>query len=122
MINLWKKWWIDPDGETYYFPGKDNIHSHIIWPAILLGYEELNLPTDVVANEYLKLGGLDFSKSKGHAVWVREFLKSYESEPLRYYLTKIMPETSDSEFVEGFCRKYNNELVATLEILGYLIS
>ena len=114
--NLWKKWWIDPDGETYYFQGKDNIPFHtIIWPAILLGYEELNLPTDVVANEYLNLGGLDFSKSKGHAVWVREFLKSYESEPLRYYLTKIMPETSDSEFTwKGFVESNNNELVATL--------
>ena len=114
--DLWKKWWIDDDGETYYFQGKDNIPFHtIIWPAILLGYEGLNLPTDVVANEYLNLGGLDFSKSKGHAVWVRDFLERYEAEPLRYYLTKIMPETSDSEFTwKGFVESNNNELVATL--------
>ena len=111
----WKKFWEDPDGESYYFQGKDNVPFHtVFWPAILLGYGGLNLPTDVVANEYLNFGGFDFSKSRGHGVFLPDFLTRYEPDPLRYYLASIMPETSDSEFTwEGFVAANNNELVAT---------
>jgi len=111
----WKKYWVDPEGESYYFQGKDNVSFHtIILPSILLGYGGLNLPTDVVANEYLTFRGADFSKSTGNAVEVTDFLIRYEPDPLRYYLTSIMPETSDSEFSwEGFHAANNNELVAT---------
>ena len=114
--DLWKDFWLDEDAESYYFQGKDNVPFHtIIWPAILLGYGNLNLPTDVVANEYLNLGGIDFSKSKGHAVWLSDYLSRYDPEPLRYYLASIMPETSDSEFTwAGYVSANNNELVATL--------
>ena len=113
--DAWKDFWQDPDAETYYFQGKDNIPFHtIIWPAILLAHGGLNLPTDVVANEYLNLGGEGFSKSRGRAVWLPDYLERYDVDPLRYYLTSIMPETSDSEFTwEGFHAANNNELVAT---------
>jgi methionyl-tRNA synthetase len=111
----WKKYWVDPEGESYYFQGKDNVSFHtIILPSILLGNGGLNLPTDVVANEYLTFRGADFSKSTGNAVEVTDFLSGYEADPLRYYLASIMPETSDSEFSwEGFHAANNNELVAT---------
>ncbi len=111
----WEEFWKDESAETYYFQGKDNIPFHtIIWPAILLGYGGLNLPTDVVANEYLNLGDTGFSKSRGNAVWLPDYLERYEVDPLRYYLSSIMPETSDSEFTwAGFLAANNNELVAT---------
>lgn len=111
----WKEFWEDESAETYYFQGKDNIPFHtIIWPAILLGYGGLNLPTDVVANEYLNLGETGFSKSRGNAVWLPDYLERYDVDPLRYYLSSIMPETSDSEFTwAGFLAANNNELVAT---------
>ena len=107
---LWEQFWLNENAETYYFLGKDNIPFHaIIWPAILLGYEDHNIPTDVVANEYLNLGGLDFSKSKGHAIWLTDYLSRYDPEPLRYYLASIMPETSDSEFTwSGYVSANNN--------------
>jgi methionyl-tRNA synthetase len=113
--DAWKQFWQDPAAETYYFQGKDNIPFHtIIWPAILLGYGGLNLPTDVVANEYLNLGNRGFSKSRGNAVWLPDYLERYDVDPLRFYLSSIMPETSDSEFTwEGFLSANNNELVAT---------
>ena len=113
--DLWKAFWEDPSAESYYFQGKDNIPFHtIIWPAILLGYGGLNLPTDVVANEYLNLGTSGFSKSRGNAVWLPDYLERYDVDPLRYYLTSIMPETSDSEFTwAGYLAANNNELVAT---------
>ena len=51
---MWKEFWEDENSESYYFQGKDNIPFHaIILPAILLGVENKNLPTEVVANEYL---------------------------------------------------------------------
>lgn len=111
----WEEFWKDDSAETYYFQGKDNIPFHtIIWPAILLGYGGLNLPTDIVANEYLNLGSTGFSKSRGNAVWLQDYLERYDVDPLRYYLSSIMPETSDSEFTwAGFLAANNNELVAT---------
>jgi methionyl-tRNA synthetase len=112
----WKDFWEDNNSESYYFQGKDNIPFHtIILPAILLGIEGKNLPTEVVANEYLNFSGKEFSKSKNWAVWLPDFLKKYPVDSLRYYLTSIMPETSDSDFTwEGFVAANNNELVANL--------
>ena len=111
----WKDWWLNPKSKHFYFQGKDNIPFHtIILPSILLGSGSYNLPYDVVANEYLNFSGKQFSKSKNWAVWVTDFLKEYDSESLRYYLTSIMPETSDSDFTwDSFFSNNNNELVAT---------
>ena len=111
----WKEWWLNPDSKHFYFQGKDNIPFHtIILPAILIGSGNYNLPYDVVANEYLNFSGKQFSKSKNWAVWVSDFLKEYDSEALRYYLSSIMPESSDSDFTwESFFDSNNNELVAT---------
>ncbi|GAI94672.1 unnamed protein product, partial [marine sediment metagenome] len=53
----WRSFW-QGDVKSYYFIGKDNIIFHtIIWPAMLMGYGELNLPYDVPANEFLTIEG-----------------------------------------------------------------
>ena len=53
--DIWKEFW-GGSSKSYYFMGKDNIPFHtVIWPAILLGYENLNLPFDVPANEYVNM-------------------------------------------------------------------
>ena len=113
---MWKEFWENENSESYYFQGKDNIPFHaIILPAILLGIENKNLPTEVVANEYLNFSGKEFSKSRNWAVWLPDFLEKYSADSLRYYLTSIMPETSDSDFTwEGYVSSNNNELVANL--------
>ena len=113
---MWKEFWENENSESYYFQGKDNIPFHaIILPAILLGVENKNLPTEVVANEYLNFSGKEFSKSRNWAVWLPDFLEKYSADSLRYYLTSIMPETSDSDFTwEGYVSSNNNELVANL--------
>jgi len=110
----WEDFW-KGNSKAYYFMGKDNIPFHtIIWPAILSGYGDLNLPYDVPANEYLQLEGLKFSTSRDWAVWLPEYLDKYEPDPLRYVLTAIMPETSDSDFTWVQYKRLNNdELVAT---------
>jgi len=114
--NEWKDYWENKNSESYYFQGKDNIPFHaIILPAILLGIKGKNLPTEVVANEYLNFSGKEFSKSKNWAVWLPDFIEKYSPDSLRYYLTSIMPETSDSDFTwEGYLSANNNELVANL--------
>jgi methionyl-tRNA synthetase len=124
----WHRWWTDPEARAYYFIGKDNIDFHaILWPAELAGAGEqfakifegktgkpLNLPYDVPANEFLNMEDRKISGSRNWAVWANDFLERYDPDPLRFYLTVNMPETSDSNWDwDDFVRRNNNELVAT---------
>jgi methionyl-tRNA synthetase len=112
----WKEWWTKSENvRGYYFVGKDNIPFHtIIWPAMLLGYDEnLPLPYDVPANEFLTLEGRKFSKSEHWAVWINDYLKAYDPDPLRYLLSANMPEFADTDFTwKEFVRRNNDELIA----------
>lgn len=112
----WEDFWKDPATRSYYFIGKDNIPFHsIIWPAMIMGYgNNLNLPFDVPANEFLSLENRKFSTSQNWAVWVPDYLERYDPDPLRYLLSINMPETGDSDFSWAeFVRRNNEELVAT---------
>jgi methionyl-tRNA synthetase len=97
--------------------GKDITRFHtVIWPAILLGYGQgqLPLPYDVPANEFLNLEGRKFSKSAHWAVWINDYLAEYDPDPLRYLLSINMPEYADTDFKwSEFVRRNNDELVAT---------
>jgi len=113
----WTKFWKNPDAEHYYFLGKDNIPFHtIIWPAMLMGYnEELNLPYDVPANQYMRIGGQQLSTSRGTIVSLPDILDDFNSDAVRYYITAVMPETKDTNFTwEEFEDKVNSELVGNL--------
>ena len=111
----WREWWQNPDARSFYFMGKDNIVFHaVIWPSMLMGYGgDLQLPYNVVSSEYLTMSGSKASTSRGHAIWVKDFLDHYEPDALRYYLTAAGPETQDSDFTwEEFVRRTNDELLA----------
>ena len=113
---LWHEWWDeDKPCRVYNFIGKDNIFFHtLIWPAILMGYGELQLPYDVPANEYLTLEKRKFSSSRNWAVWAPDYLSRYAADPLRYYLTVHAPESSDADFSwQDYVNRNNNELVGT---------
>ncbi len=113
----WSKFWKDPDAEHYYFLAKDNIPFHtIIWPAMLMGYdEELNLPYDVPGNQYMCLEGEQFSTSRGIIVSLPDILEDFDSDSIRYYVTTIMPEVKDTNFRwDEFEEKINTELVGNL--------
>jgi methionyl-tRNA synthetase len=107
----WREWWCDDEARHYYFMGKDNIVFHsIIWPSMLMGYdEELQLPYDIVASEFLTMEGKQFSTSRGVAVWLPDFLSRYEADPLRYYLTMNGPETRDTDFSWSEFVRRNND-------------
>jgi methionyl-tRNA synthetase len=110
----WRSFW-QGDTKSYYFIGKDNIVFHtLIWPAMLMGYGDLNLPYDVPANEFLTIEGKKLSTSRNWAVWLPDYLARYDPDALRYLLSINMPETSDSDFSwREFFRRNNDELVAT---------
>ncbi|MBC7259909.1 MAG: methionine--tRNA ligase [Chloroflexi bacterium] len=111
----WRDWWQDTGTRSYYFIGKDNIPFHtVIWPGMLIGYGNLNLPYDVPANEYLTLEEKTLSKSRRWVIEVLDFLSRYDPDTLRYILSINMPETRDTNFSWGeYVRRTNDELVAT---------
>ncbi len=128
----WKAWWYDPEALTIYFIGKDNIPFHtIIWPAELIGIERLyeddpdarlNLPYDVPANEFMNIAGAQFSKSRGLAIWLPDILSRYDADAIRYYITAVMPETSDSDFFwDDFVQRNNSELVGVWGNLAHRV-
>ena len=110
----WSSFWRG-DTKSYYFIGKDNIVFHtIIWPAMLMGYGDLNLPYNVPANEFLTLDGKKLSTSRNWAVWIPDYLERYPADPLRYLMSANMPESSDADFSwREYVRRNNDELVAT---------
>ena len=123
----WRAWWNDPEALSYYFMGKDNIVFHSqIWPAELLGYDgrgerggepghlgSLNLPTEVVSSEFLTMEGKKFSSSHGIVIYVHDFLRRYQADALRYFISAAGPETADADFTWAeFVRRTNGELVA----------
>jgi len=113
--DAWKRWWQNDDADHFYFIGKDNVPFHtIIWPAILLGYGDLHLPTDVPANQYVTFKGGKASASRGVGLTIGAALERYEPDALRYALAANLPETSDVDITEGeLVRRINEELVAT---------
>ena len=119
----WTLYWKNqPDEEDnsclIHFIGKDNIVFHCItFPSILHAHGEYILPQNVPANEFLNLEGDKLSTSRNHAVWLHEYLDELpgKQDELRYVLTSILPETSDSEFTwKDYQARVNNELVAIL--------
>ncbi|MBM4444225.1 MAG: methionine--tRNA ligase [Chloroflexi bacterium] len=110
----WADYW-QGESKSYYFIGKDNIPFHtMIWPAMLMGYGGLNLPSDVPANEFLTIEGRKLSTSRNWAVWLPDYLERYAPDPLRYLLSANMPESADADFSwREFVRRNNDELVAT---------
>ena len=114
--DAWKDWWENPESWHYYVMGKDNITFHtVLWPAILMGAGNLELPDDIVASEYLNMSGKKLSTSRGgQLVFVGDFLDRYDADALRYYLMIAGPENQDTDFTyDEFVRRNNDELVAT---------
>ncbi len=114
--DAWKDWWENPESWHYYVMGKDNITFHtVLWPAILMGAGNLELPDDIVASEYLNMSGKKLSTSRGgELILVGDFLDRFDADALRYYLMIAGPENQDTDFTwDEFVRRNNDELVAT---------
>jgi methionyl-tRNA synthetase len=111
----WRRWWQDPEAESYYFVGKDNIPFHtVIWPAMLMGYGGLNLPTDVPANQYVTFASEKASASRGVGKSIGWYTERLEPDALRYAIGSVLPEQNDTDLSDAdIIRRINEELVAT---------
>lgn len=111
----WKQWWENEDALHYYVHGKDNVPFHaIIWAGMLLGQGKFHLPDTIVSSEYLLLDGKQFSKSRGWAVLLPDFLEKFDPETLRFFLIANGPETNDTNFSwDLFRERINSELIGT---------
>ena len=129
-VEAYERWWKDPDCKVVHFIGEDNIVFHAItWPAMLMATHdsdsvqgtrgEYQLPHNVVANSFMniKFPGQEeqkISKSRGHAVWIEDYLRTFEADPLRYYLTAMAPEGARTAFdIDDFIARNNGELLNT---------
>lgn len=108
----WKEYW---DENAIHFIGKDIIYHHsIFWPALLMG-RECTLPKNIIAGEYLSLEGQKMSTSKNWVIWTSDFLKNFDADILRYYLTINAPLNRDTDFSwDDFQRRINDELADVL--------
>ncbi|MEY3051296.1 MAG: hypothetical protein RLY31_1081 [Bacteroidota bacterium] len=100
----WEDYWKGDDVRLIHFIGKDNIVFHcIVFPAMLKAHGSFALPVNVPANQFLNFEGRKFSKSKGWGIAQHEYLEAFRDFPnkedaLRWVLTRIMPESRDSDF------------------------
>lgn len=117
----WKEYWCNEDTRLIHFIGKDNIIFHaIVFPAMLKAHGGFVLPDNVPANEFLNLEGGKLSKSKGHGILVKDVVKEFNPDIIRYTIASILPENKDSDFSwDDLRNKNNNELAA---ILGNFIN
>ena len=102
------------DAKHYYVHGKDNIPFHtIILPALLLAHGGgWHLPDQIVSSEYLTLEGRKISTSQNYAIWVKELLKAYEADSIRYFFLANGPEKKDADFSwREFVHSHNGELL-----------
>lgn len=109
----WKEFWYNKDSHHYYFMGKDNLIFHtIFWPGQLMGYDkDLHLPDTTSINMFLNLEGKQFSKSRGVSIPIEDIINQYGNDPVRFYLTLIMPELRDSSFAWADFIQKNNEIL-----------
>ncbi len=115
----WRRYW-QGEGRIIHFIGKDIIYHHaIFWPAMLMGTEGFHPPNCVVAGEYLTLENKKMSKSRGWFIGIDEYLKSFDPDPMRYYLVSVAPLERDADFsTDEFIKRYNDELA---DVLGNFI-
>jgi methionyl-tRNA synthetase len=122
----YEKWWKSPETKIIHFIGQDNVVFHtVMWPATLMAEGSFQLPANVPANCFLNIqfpGEEEekMSKSRGTAVWIEDYLRQYEPDALRYYLSQISLEGQDAAFkFDDFVSRNNDELVAALGNLVY---
>ena len=110
----WETFWKHKNSKIYHFIGKDNIPFHtILFPAELLAEGSFNLPYNVVGLQYLNYERSKFSKSKGHGVFCENLPGAgLNADYWRFYLSYLIPETSDTEFLwKDFQNRVNGDLI-----------
>jgi len=111
-----KKFWNEAD--IYHFIGKDIVYHHFLFlPAMRLGIdEEYKLPDYIPTRGHLTLESKKISKSRNWYIGLKDFLKIFPSDYLRFYLVSINPYSQDDLNFnwDEFATKINSELIGNL--------
>lgn len=92
--------------------GKDIVRFHAIyWPAFLMA-SNLELPKKLLVHGWIKVNQQKMSKSLGNAIDPEILLQNYGADQVRFYLTKHMATTQDSEFSTESLEKFINAELA----------
>lgn len=101
-----------------FFVGFDCSFSHaLVYPALmkaanLKAVDDLRIYT----NAFLKLDGMDFSTSRGIAIWAKDLLDHVDADYVRFYLALFSPELETSNFeTDHFCQYVVEHLHAPLQ-------
>ncbi len=101
------KWW----PADLQIMGKDIARFHAVyWPAFLMA-SKLAMPKKLLVHGWIKVADQKMSKSLGNAVDPMQLAADYGVDEIRYYLTRKMAITQDSEFrFEDIEQSINSEL------------
>ncbi len=100
---------------TIHLIGKDILRFHaIFWPAFLMA-AGFPLPGTVFGHGWWLRDEAKMSKSRGNVLDPHIILKTFGSDPLRYFLLREIPIGLDGNFShEGFIHRVNSDLANDL--------
>lgn len=106
-----KHWW----PADMQILGKDIVRFHaVFWPAFLMA-TGLEIPKTLLVHGWLKIGDQKMSKSLGNAIDPVSLANRYGVDSIRYYLTRKMAITQDSQFsLDDIEQSINSELANDL--------
>jgi methionyl-tRNA synthetase len=111
-----KEFWNSAD--IYHFIGKDIVYHHYLFlPAMRIGIDnEYKLPDYIPTRGHLTLQSKKISKSRNWYIGLKEFLKYYPPDYLRFYLISITPYSQDDINFDWdeFATKINSEMIGNL--------
>ena len=111
-----KEFWNSAD--IYHFIGKDIVYHHYLFlPAMRIGIDnEYKLPDYIPTRGHLTLQLKKISKSRNWYIGLKEFLKYYPPDYLRFYLISITPYSQDDINFDWdeFATKINSEMIGNL--------
>ncbi len=108
---LYRKFW----PPTVHLIGKDILRFHaVFWPAFLMA-AGFPLPKTVFGHGWWLKDETKMSKSKGNVLDPHVILKTFGTDPLRYFLLREIPIGLDGNFShEGFVHRVNSDLANDL--------
>lgn len=101
----------------YHFIGKDIVYHHYLFlPAMRIAEGTFKLPDFIPVRGHLLLEGKKLSKSRGWYISLKDFLRNYPADYLRFYLASITTYSqADINFDwSEFEARINNEFVANI--------
>lgn len=95
--------------------GKDILRFHAIyWPAFLMA-SDLQIPKKLLVHGWIRINNQKMSKSLGNVIDPKILLDKYGADSIRYYLTRYMAITQDSEFsIQDLEHRINSDLANDL--------